>query len=279
MHLRATRQLVPRLRAHNIASYRNIHVSRIAFSANTPASGPGSSLSAAEGSSGTNNAGATEGGDRASDKSSGSGTSSPRNNTPSPDEFPFSPKGPKRRSFRRRPPAAPPMTATTAASKGRQGGAWWTVAGQASGGNHHGSSGSTPSLRDVNNGYVPVIPEAFLKSHYISSEAIQQSLQSIPYHIHRGIKQEVVQTMASCLLAPHPPQTFIRRLPAKHNNIILSSPAQGSSKMLQSLTMAAAKQIGADVLTIDVLDIMELTSDICHGRKAGNEPVSLCFMF
>ncbi|KAF9337331.1 hypothetical protein BG006_005348 [Podila minutissima] len=58
-------------------------------------------------------------------------------------------------------------------------------------------------------------------------------------------------------------------MPARHNNILLSSPSEGSSRLLENLTMAAAKRIGADVLTVDMQDLMELTPDM-FGKSAGN---------
>ncbi|KAF9355818.1 hypothetical protein BGX26_006066 [Mortierella sp. AD094] len=59
-------------------------------------------------------------------------------------------------------------------------------------------------------------------------------------------------------------------MPARHNNLIISSPSEGSSKMLETLTMAAAKKIGADVITIDMQDLMELTPDIFNSKGIGN---------
>ncbi|KAI9233234.1 MAG: hypothetical protein BYD32DRAFT_454856 [Podila humilis] len=117
--------------------------------------------------------------------------------------------------------------------------------------------------------YVPVIPDTFLATHYQLAGSNTHNLTSLPYHIHEGVKTELLNTMASCLLAPHSPQTFIQRMPARHNNILLSSPSEGSSRLLESLTMAAAKRIGADVVTIDMQDLMELTPDM-FGKSAGN---------
>ncbi|KAF9938942.1 hypothetical protein BGZ67_010207 [Mortierella alpina] len=81
---------------------------------------------------------------------------------------------------------------------------------------------------------------------------------------------ELVNTVASCLLAPSGPQAHLQRMPARHNNIILSSPAEGSARMLETLTMAAAKRVGADIITIDVQDLMELTPDIFNVKGVGN---------
>lgn len=118
--------------------------------------------------------------------------------------------------------------------------------------------------------YVPTIPDSFLASHYHPVGSNPHNLASLPYHIHEGVKMELINTMASCLLAPHSPQTFIQRMPARHNNILLSSPSEGSSRLLESLTMAAAKRIGADVVTVDIQDLMELTPDM-FGKSAGRK--------
>ncbi|KAG0086800.1 hypothetical protein BGZ92_007865 [Podila epicladia] len=58
-------------------------------------------------------------------------------------------------------------------------------------------------------------------------------------------------------------------MPARHNNILLSSPSEGSSRLLENLIMAAAKRIGADVVTVDMQDLMELTPDM-FGKSTGN---------
>lgn len=116
--------------------------------------------------------------------------------------------------------------------------------------------------------YVPVIPDTFLATHYHLAGSDPHNLASLPYHIHEGVKTELLNTMASCLLAPHSPQTFIQRMPARHNNILLSSPSEGSSRLLESLTMVAAKRIGADVVTVDMQDLMELTPEM-FGKSAG----------
>ncbi|KAF9563882.1 hypothetical protein EC968_004676 [Mortierella alpina] len=110
--------------------------------------------------------------------------------------------------------------------------------------------------------YVPVIPEWFLKTHYHPAAHNTCRISGIPYHIHDGIMSELVNTMASCLLAPSGPQAHLQRMPARHNNIILSSPAEGSARMLETLAMAAAKRVGADIITIDLQDLMELTPDM-----------------
>ncbi|KAG0201165.1 hypothetical protein BGX28_005941 [Mortierella sp. GBA30] len=59
-------------------------------------------------------------------------------------------------------------------------------------------------------------------------------------------------------------------MPARHNNIILSSPSEGSSRMLETLTMSAAKAVGADVVTVDLQDLMELTPDMFNAKGVGN---------
>lgn len=118
--------------------------------------------------------------------------------------------------------------------------------------------------------YVPTIPDSFIATHYHLVGSIPHNLASLPYHIHEGVKTELLNTMASCLLAPHSPQTFIQRMPARHNNILLSSPSEGSSRLLENVTMAAAKRIGADVVTVDMQDLMELTPDM-FGKSAGRK--------
>ncbi|GJJ73230.1 hypothetical protein EMPS_05588 [Entomortierella parvispora] len=118
--------------------------------------------------------------------------------------------------------------------------------------------------------YVPSIPDTFLSTHYVPASKNPHDLSSISYKVHDGILTEVVNSMASSLLAPNATQTFIHRMPARHNNLILSSPSEGSSQLLETVTMAAAKRIGADVVTVDVQDLMELTSDMFNGKGAGN---------
>ncbi|KAG0040076.1 hypothetical protein BGZ82_005324 [Podila clonocystis] len=137
---------------------------------------------------------------------------------------------------------------------------------------HSGRIGSHRSLLQSDPSskvYVPSIPDSFLATHYHLVGSNPHNLASLPYHIHEGVKTELLNTMASCLLAPHSPQTFIQRMPARHNNILLSSPSEGSSRLLESLTLAAAKRIGADVVTVDMQDLMELTPDM-FGKSAGN---------
>ncbi|KAG0014269.1 hypothetical protein BGZ80_010546 [Entomortierella chlamydospora] len=118
--------------------------------------------------------------------------------------------------------------------------------------------------------YVPVIPESFLATRYHPASTNHYDISKIPYHIHESILNELLNTIASCLLSPHAPQTHIQRMPARHNNLIISSPSEGSSKMLETLTMAAAKKIGADVITVDMQDLMELTPDIFNSKGIGN---------
>ncbi|KAF9942314.1 hypothetical protein BGZ65_005098 [Modicella reniformis] len=59
-------------------------------------------------------------------------------------------------------------------------------------------------------------------------------------------------------------------MPARYNNIILSSPCEGSSQMLETMVMLTAGKLGADMITIDMQDLMELTSDIFNSKGAGN---------
>lgn len=80
---------------------------------------------------------------------------------------------------------------------------------------------------------------------------------------------ELVNTVASCLLAPSGPQAHMQRMPARHTNVILSSPAEGSARMLEMLAMATAKRVGADIITIDVQDLMELTPEMFNVKGAG----------
>lgn len=126
--------------------------------------------------------------------------------------------------------------------------------------------------------YVPSIPETFLSTHYIPATKNPHDLSSIPYKVHDGILTEVVNSMASSLLAPKATQTFIHRMPARHNNLILSSPSEGSSQLLETITMAAAKRMGADVVTVDMQDLMELTSDMFNGKGTGKEQTWIAFM-
>ncbi|KAF9201309.1 hypothetical protein BGZ49_008444 [Haplosporangium sp. Z 27] len=118
--------------------------------------------------------------------------------------------------------------------------------------------------------YVPVIPESFLATHYHSASTNQYDISKIPYHVHDSILKELSSTLASCLLSPHEPQTHIQRMPARHNNLIISSPSEGSSKMLETLLMANAKRLGADVITVDIQDLMELTTEIFNSKGVGN---------
>ncbi|KAG0380205.1 hypothetical protein BGX24_009633 [Mortierella sp. AD032] len=59
-------------------------------------------------------------------------------------------------------------------------------------------------------------------------------------------------------------------MPARHNNVLLSSPLEGSSHMLEAITMVAARTVGANVITIDVQDLMELTPDMFNNKGTGN---------
>ncbi|CAO3569448.1 unnamed protein product [Mortierella alpina] len=129
-----------------------------------------------------------------------------------------------------------------------------------------------PSADPTSKVYVPVIPEWFLKSHYHPAAHNTFSDAEIPYHIHHSVMTEFFNTVASCLLAPSGPQAHLQRMPARHNNIILSSPAEGSARMLETLTMAAAKRVGADIITIDIQDLMELTPDMFNIKGVVGNP-------
>ncbi|KAF9093857.1 hypothetical protein BGX23_002837 [Mortierella sp. AD031] len=122
--------------------------------------------------------------------------------------------------------------------------------------------------------YVPSIPESFLATHYHPASSLsannKNTFSSLPYHIHQSVQDEVLNTVASCLLTPAGPQAHIHRMPARHNNILLSSPSEGSSQMLESITMVAARAVGANVITIDVQDLMELTPDMFNSKGTGN---------
>ncbi|KAF9966261.1 hypothetical protein BGZ70_002846 [Mortierella alpina] len=141
---------------------------------------------------------------------------------------------------------------------------------------HRGSGRATArahlSTDPTSKVYVPVIPEWFLNGHYHLAAHNTCSLSGIPYHIHDGVMTELINTVASCLLAPSGPQAHLQRMPARHNNIILSSPAEGSARMLETLAMAAAKRVGADIITIDVQDLMELTPDMFNVKGVVGNP-------
>ncbi|KAF9538126.1 hypothetical protein EC957_007222 [Mortierella hygrophila] len=122
--------------------------------------------------------------------------------------------------------------------------------------------------------YVPSIPESFLATHYHPALSLsvdnKTTFASLPYHIHQSVQDEVLNTIASCLLTPAGPQAHIHRMPARHNNVLLSSPSEGSSQMLEAITMVAARKVGASVITIDVQDLMELTPDMFNSKSTGN---------
>ncbi|KAG0256226.1 hypothetical protein BG011_004692 [Mortierella polycephala] len=59
-------------------------------------------------------------------------------------------------------------------------------------------------------------------------------------------------------------------MPARHNNILLNSPSEGSSRMLETITLAAAHTIGADAITVDMQDLMELTPDMFNSKGSGH---------
>ncbi|KAF8930854.1 hypothetical protein BGZ47_000351 [Haplosporangium gracile] len=122
--------------------------------------------------------------------------------------------------------------------------------------------------------YVPSIPVSFLATNYHPASSLsidnKNTFASLPYHIHQSVQDEVLNTIASCLLTPAGPQAHIHRMPARHNNVLLSSPSEGSSQMLEAITMVAARKVGASVITIDVQDLMELTPDMFNSKGAGN---------
>lgn len=125
--------------------------------------------------------------------------------------------------------------------------------------------------------YVPSIPESFLTTHYHPALSLsidnKNTFASLPYHIHQSVQDEVLNTIASCLLSPAGPQAHIHRMPARHNNVLLSSPSEGSSQMLEAITLVAARKVGASVITIDIQDLMELTSDMFNSKGTG----TFCF--
>ncbi|KAF9129109.1 hypothetical protein BGW39_004451 [Mortierella sp. 14UC] len=122
--------------------------------------------------------------------------------------------------------------------------------------------------------YVPSIPDSFLATHYHPASSLsidnKNTFPSLPYHIHQSVQDEVLNTIASCVLTPTGPQAHINRMPARHNNVLLSSPLEGSSQMLEAITMVAARTVGANVITVDVQDLMELTPDMFNSKGAGN---------
>ncbi|KAF9181606.1 hypothetical protein BGZ51_005298 [Haplosporangium sp. Z 767] len=122
------------------------------------------------------------------------------------------------------------------------------------------------SSEPSNKVYVPSIPDSFLKTHYHRASENRHRADAIPYHIHKSVLTEVMNTMASCLLPPSGPQAHIERMPARHNNILLNSPSEGSSRMLETITLAAAHTVGADVITVDMQDLMELTPDMFNSK-------------
>lgn len=44
---------------------------------------------------------------------------------------------------------------------------------------------------------------------------------------------------------------------------------------METITMAASKKIGADVVTVDMQDLMELTSDMFNGKGAGKRQIRI----
>ncbi|KAF9934393.1 hypothetical protein FBU30_002217 [Linnemannia zychae] len=128
--------------------------------------------------------------------------------------------------------------------------------------------------------YVPLIPESFIATHYHVPEPLsvdtKNPFDKIPYHIHQSVQDEVLNVIASCLLIPAGPQANINRMPARHNNVLLSSPSDGSSQMLEAITMVAAQKAGASVISVDMQDLMELTPEIFNSKGTANSwPVDL----
>lgn len=138
---------------------------------------------------------------------------------------------------------------------------------------------SSPATDPTAKIYIPSIPESFLATHYHPASSLsidnKNTFASLPYHIHQSVQDEVLNTIASCLLTPAGPQAHIHRMPARHNNVLLSSPSEGSSQMLEAITMVAARKIGASVITIDVQDLMELTPDMFSNKGTGNLLLSI----
>ncbi|KAF9429460.1 hypothetical protein BGZ76_001271 [Entomortierella beljakovae] len=118
--------------------------------------------------------------------------------------------------------------------------------------------------------YVPVIPESFIATHYHSETWNNYDISTIPYHVHGSVLNEILNSMASSLVSPNDLLPHLQRMPARQNNLIISSPSEGSSKMLETITMAAAKKLGADVIVVDMQDLMELTPDIFNTKGVGN---------
>ncbi|KAG0275996.1 hypothetical protein BGZ95_008137 [Linnemannia exigua] len=91
------------------------------------------------------------------------------------------------------------------------------------------ATGRTPLATDpTSKVYVPSIPESFLTTHYHPASSLsidnKNTFSSLPYHIHQSVQDEVLNTIASCLLTPTGPQAHINRMPARHNNVLLSNP-------------------------------------------------------
>ncbi|KAI8346266.1 hypothetical protein B0O80DRAFT_247058 [Mortierella sp. GBAus27b] len=117
--------------------------------------------------------------------------------------------------------------------------------------------------------YVPSIPASFLATNYHDIGSNKYRDSPMPYHVEECILDEFLNTTASCLLSQVPPQLYIQRMPARYNNILLSCLNEGSSRMLETMTHYAAAQVGADVITVDMQDLMELTADIFNSKGAG----------
>lgn len=115
--------------------------------------------------------------------------------------------------------------------------------------------------------YKPNISSSFIQSHFVPAADNPARLDTLDYGIPESILDETILCIRGGLFADSTrsrSSPIIESLSTKKRHILLDCPLEGSSQYLDQVVRAVAGEIGADLLTFDGQDIMELTEDIWH---------------
>ncbi|CAG8545139.1 6573_t:CDS:2 [Ambispora leptoticha] len=116
--------------------------------------------------------------------------------------------------------------------------------------------------------YKPIIPEAFIKTNYLSFDKNNYSFESMHYPIEDGIRKEILYSARASLLPCQKTDT----IPARRGHLLLNCPLEGASFYLDAIVKSVAAKLQADLLIFDRQDLMELTADM-FSRKATPWPL------
>ncbi|OZJ02567.1 hypothetical protein BZG36_04190 [Bifiguratus adelaidae] len=114
--------------------------------------------------------------------------------------------------------------------------------------------------------YRPVIPETFLKTNLLRHEQLEGSFLS-EYRVPPSVVQEVLYTARGSLV---PSAVTTEHMVARTCHLLLNSDKEGTTYMLDALVKDVAKDLGADILTVDLQDLMLLTTNVFTPRSIVN---------